>query len=70
MRGKFGCRLHGIVCNDFVAFAVVADADYGAVLHRETGEITHPAVGALAEEPATPEVRKFLGHRHLRSYGR
>ena len=70
MGSKFGSRFHGIVSDYFIAAAIVADADYRSVLHREFSQVTHPSVSSLAEKPAAFQVREFLRHRHDRSYRR
>ena len=55
---EFGGRGDGAVGDDLIVGAVPGDADDGAVLHRAGGEVPHPAVGALAVEPAALQVRE------------
>ena len=54
LRGGFHC----IVGNDFVAGAVVENADNRAVLHGPTSQVAHTFIGSLAEEIAALDVRK------------
>ena len=58
--GQFAGWHNRFVGNDFVAGAVVADADNGAVLHGELGQVAHTLACALAIEVLAFE----LGQNH------
>ena len=72
---QLGSRLYRIIGNDDIRSTIIQNADYGAVFHRPTGQVTHTTVIALAEEIASLQVRQsstdwinFTDGRHLTDF--
>ena len=58
MGRKFGSRHHRMIGNDDIAGTVIQNTNHRTVLHRPTGQIAHPFIGALAIEIAIFQIRK------------